>query len=177
MTESKEIYIDIPEYEGLYQVSNFGNVRSLGRVITTKNGWTMKKPAMNLKIRVDKDGYSICTIYKNGRKDFKVHRLVMIAFTGIIGETVNHIDGNKKNNHVSNLEWCSQTENNRHALRTKLREPKYGLKSPRALDKEKVIKIKNMLSGKISTIKIAKEVGVSQATVSRIKRNETYQDI
>lgn len=112
-----EIWRDIPGYEGLYQVSAFGKVKSL---ITNRI----------LKDRFDHKGYLSVILYKNNtKKVIKVHRLVAKIFLDNKDnkEQVNHKDGNKANNNVSNLEWCNCKENIQHAFKIKLKEnPKYG---------------------------------------------------
>ena len=108
----KEEWKDIAGYEGLYQISNFGHVKSLhsnGRV---------------LKLHEDKGGYlTVCLFWKCKYKCCKVHRLVASAFIANPENkpTVNHIDGNKKNNRVDNLEWATHKENIVHANKTGLR--------------------------------------------------------
>lgn len=106
-----EIWKPIAGYEGLYEVSNLGRVKSLPR--KTSTGGIMK-PSTTVW------GYLMCALWKDGKgKSFSVHRLVAEAFIPNPGNkpTVNHIDCNKKNNHVDNLEWCTQTENVRHSVR------------------------------------------------------------
>lgn len=78
-----------------------------------------------LKLRIDKNGYNRCYIRDmndNKRKDYKIHRLVAEYFIENPDnlQVVNHIDGNKQNNHISNLEWCTYSDNNYHAYRTGL---------------------------------------------------------
>lgn len=104
-----------------YQVSNLGNVRSL----TLWNGhkYVKRDIPKNLKLDVSTTGYLKIKIRIDGiKKDYKVHRLVALAFIKPIQgkEFVNHIDGNKTNNEVSNLEWCTRSENMIHAYRTGL---------------------------------------------------------
>ena len=104
----EEIWKDIPGFEGLYQVSNYGNVKSL---ITNRL----------LKQNGDNYGYVQVILYRdNNRITCKVHRLVAQAF--IFNEhgkpQVNHKDGNKMNNNVLNLEWVTNKENKRHAMDT-----------------------------------------------------------
>ena len=104
----EEIWKDIPNYKGLYQVSNLGKVKSLygkGKI---------------LKPNIDKDGYERVALCKEKkRKDLFVHRLVAITFIPNLENKsqINHIDGNKQNNCVDNLEWCSCKENIVHSIK------------------------------------------------------------
>ena len=120
-----EIWKDIKGYEGLYQVSNEGRVKALSRVV--KSRWGTPKPLKEKEICeiVDSLGYSRLSLSKDGKvKAHKIHRLVAEAF--LVGEGhINHIDGNKQNNDVSNLEFCTQRENNIHAQETGLKPSKY----------------------------------------------------
>ena len=103
-----EVWKDIPGYEGLYQVSNMGNVKSLFRY---------KK---QLKPMMTNSGYLQINLFKNKiRKVFLVHRLVAIVFLDNPQnkEEVNHIDECKTNNKLSNLEWVTRTENSYHGTR------------------------------------------------------------
>lgn len=107
----KEIWKDIAKYEGLYQVSNYGNVRSLNYRHTGK----VNKIA---KMR-NRYGYLIVALSKNSVKSRKqIHQLVAKAFIPNPENKpeVNHIDGNKENNVVSNLEWVTSKENTQHAI-------------------------------------------------------------
>lgn len=102
----KEIWKDIKGYEGLYQVSNTGKVRSTNYM---KTGVTKE-----LRLRKDKDGYlQVNFSYKGSRKTAKVHRLVAEAFLINTEEfkQVNHKDENKENNKANNLEWCNAKYN------------------------------------------------------------------
>lgn len=113
-----EIWKDIAGYEGLYQVSNIGNVKSLERLEINSLGRkrTVKSKIMNQ----NKNGrYARIQLSKgNVRKKFSVHRLVAIAFLDKEEgkDYVNHIDGNKHNNKSTNLEWVTPKENAEHAL-------------------------------------------------------------
>jgi len=103
-----EEYRDIKGYEGVYQVSNIGNVR---RFYAGIKSFRMMKPINH------SGGYSRLKLRNKGNdKDVYIHRLVAEAFIEKSGEVVNHLDGNKKNNHLSNLEVCSQRENVTHAF-------------------------------------------------------------
>ena len=103
----KEIWTDINEYEGLYQVSNLGKVWSVRNQILLK--------------QCKRNGYLQVSLNKNGKgKTRSVHRLVAFAFLPLIPgkNCVNHIDENKQNNNANNLEWCNHYENNHHGTRS-----------------------------------------------------------
>ena len=108
----EEIWKDIKGYEGHYKVSNLGNVKSF------KYG----KETL-LKRRLTDRGYDTAMLYDKGKqKCFKIHRLVAQAFIPNLENKseVNHIDGNKLNNSVDNLEWCTHKENITHGFKTGL---------------------------------------------------------
>ena len=114
----KEIWKDISGYKGLYQISNKGRVKS----------FRQNSPRV-LKNNDNGNGYLIVHFkVKNIRKPKYIHRLVSVAF--IINtynkQEVNHKDGNKHNNSVNNLEWCTRSENIRHSFRTGLRKAPIG---------------------------------------------------
>ena len=125
LIESVEIagekWVDVPDYEGLYSISDRGRIKSLARVKNrgTKLQYTSKEKL--LKPSITKDGYLTVFLCKNGiTKSYALHRLVAIAFIDNNGELsdVNHKDENKLNNCVENLEWCSKTYNTRYGTRT-----------------------------------------------------------
>lgn len=105
-----EIWKSIAAYEGLYEVSNFGRVRGLNRVCRGKK-WRKKLMILDNHYA----GYKVIKFSKDGekRKKFFVHRLVAEAFIPNLENktVVNHIDADKSNNHISNLEWMTYKEN------------------------------------------------------------------
>ena len=116
-----EIWVDIQGYEGKYQVSNFGNVRSADRLYKQANSKVDEyKHFYKRKILTpfyNKWGYKRVGLSKNGKvKFYTIHKLVAEAFLKNNNNypCVNHIDGNKENNNVNNLEWCSYSHNNRN---------------------------------------------------------------
>lgn len=112
----EEVWKDIPEYENSYQVSNLGRIKSLARKTNQadKKRYTKEKI---LKQQKNMHGYMEVTLRKNNvRKHYKVHRLVMVAFHGETKLIVNHIDCNKTNNNLENLEYCTYQENSNHYL-------------------------------------------------------------
>ena len=109
----EEVWKDIAGYEGKYQVSNLGRVRSL-QYHNTKGIVRIGY----LKPATDGCGYLRCTLSKNNKlTTFKVHRLVASAFIDNPNNLpqVNHKDGDKQNNNVDNLEWCNNSQNQLHA--------------------------------------------------------------
>lgn len=127
----KEIWKDIFGYEGLYQVSNLGNVRSLDRAVwcspsATRGSYKMKVKGRTLNFSKSVDGYLRVPLSKNSKTaTTRVNRLVALHFIPNPGmlDQVNHIDGDKTNNCVDNLEWCTQIENARHAVEHGLFHP------------------------------------------------------
>ena len=102
--EEERIWRPVIDYEGLYEVSNYGEVRKIDGTVMNGN--------------INSYGYRVVSLTKNGRKkDKKVHRLVAFAFVPTIDgkDYVNHKDGDKLNNYAGNLEWVTRGENNSHA--------------------------------------------------------------
>lgn len=113
-----ETWKDIVGYEGFYQISNQGNVRSLDR-IDCKNHFRKGKACKKI---LTEDGYYKVSLNKDSvEKRFFIHRLVAIHFISNPNnlECVNHKDENKTNNCIENLEWCSRSYNNNYGTRNK----------------------------------------------------------
>lgn len=118
----KETWKDVVGYEGLYQVSNFGRVKSYAHIVKCRGGYRTQ-PSKLLSNCYDHNYYHVTLFKKGKRKIMLVHRLVATAFipnTDNNKKQVNHIDGNKLNNNVYNLEWVTCQENCLHAFRTGL---------------------------------------------------------
>lgn len=117
--EQCDLWVPINGYEGLYEVSSAGVIRSLPRV----DRFGRSIPGVVLKLYKHSSGYSSVGLCKCGVKtQYLVHRIVASNFIGQPPEgfVANHINGNKKDNRVENLEWCSMADNNKHAHRTGL---------------------------------------------------------
>lgn len=114
----KEIWKEIAGYESKYEVSNIGRVRSMDRQCFNGHAFHLRK-GREVAIINEKGNYKRVGLTKNNKKSkFLVHRLVAIAFLENHDnlEFVNHKDGNPSNNCVDNLEWCSRSYNNLHAI-------------------------------------------------------------
>lgn len=113
-----EIFKDIKGYEGLYQISNFGNVKSLSRTTLKCNKFMTSKDII-LKPYINSTGYYVVGLHKNKKqKTLKTHQLVAITFLNHspcgYKYVINHKDLNKLNNHIDNLEIVTQRENANH---------------------------------------------------------------
>ena len=111
-----EIWKEIKGYEGLYQVSNYGRIKSLSHI----NNLGRFRPECILGNRLTDRGYHTAVLYNNGKpKSFRVHQLVAKAFidNSLNKPHVNHLDGVKSNNFVDNLQWVTISENQKHAFK------------------------------------------------------------
>jgi hypothetical protein len=113
-----EIWKDIKGYKGYYQVSNLGQIKSLERIVRTKDNKMVFFPETILKPNKINSGYCQVQLSKDCRSSFLVHRLVAQAFLSNPHryQNVNHKDGNKANNCVDNLEYCTQKYNLWHSV-------------------------------------------------------------
>ena len=168
----KEIWKDVKGYEGSYQVSNLGRAKSLDRTVKRRTSY------MNIKGRILKDcisrDYSCIGI--NGKLK-SLHRLITIAFipNPYNKTTVNHINGIKSDNRVLNLEWATQSENDKHAYRIGLKKPLRGsLNGMTKLTQEDVnyFRYKKRTGGFFWGCKsIAKEYNISEDYLRKIVNN------
>jgi DNA-binding XRE family transcriptional regulator len=164
-----EVWKDIKGYEGHYQVSNLGRVKSLknNKELIMTN---VKSNLGYLRVKLSKDGKI---------KGFPVHRLVGLTFLDLINgkNEINHIDGNKKNNCLTNLEWCNRSENMRHADKTGLRVMLKGKRNPKAKLTDEQIRLIRYERKGIQQKDIAKEFNIKQQTISKIINNKLWTHI
>ena len=173
----EEIWKDIKEYEGLYQVSNLGRVKSFPRNGTQVNAIKI------LTLKLHHTGYYRVTLSKNNKRiDKLVHRLVAETFIPNPNRKpqVNHKDGDKLNNRVDNLEWNTCLENVQHSIYTGLRNDK-GCNSKRARFKESDIRwIRQHYKpndSKYGCTALSKKFKVGKATISDIINHKIYKNI
>lgn len=116
---NKEVWKDVIEYEGYYQVSNLGRVKALKRTLVYSDGRTVTRRERVRKPLLSRGYLLMCLSKKDSQKYFAIHRLVADAFLENPNNLpqVNHIDENRLNNKVSNLEWVTPRENNTHGTR------------------------------------------------------------
>lgn len=183
----EEIWKDIEGYEDLYQVSNMGRIKSLERY--KENHGKLQKVEEKIKtMNIKNSGYQFVQLYKNNKyKNLMVHRLVAQAFIPNVDNKpqINHIDGNKLNNNVTNLEWCTNSENGKHAWDTGLKQCTERLKeATRKTNKEYKSKPINQLDLQgnyirtwLSAHEASRQLGIDRSTISQCcrgsRRNKT----
>lgn len=158
----KEIWKDIKGYEGLYQVSNLGNVKSLNIIIFDKLGRKHIKKSKILKQRMDKYGYKYVQLHKNGNTKHKlVHRLVAENFILNTNNLlqVNHKNEIKTDNNVENLEWCTNKYNLNYGNRNK-KISKIKSKKIRQLDKKG-----NLIKIWINSLEASKKLNINSGNI------------
>lgn len=172
-----EIWKTIAGYEGFYDVSSHGRVRSHDRVVVTVNGITQRRKGVIMRPAL-RAGYPFVLLQvKNKIQQVHVHRLVASAFCEKPEEcdVVNHIDGDKTNNNSENLEWTTHRGNARHAIDTGLREIKTGERAACSkLTQIEVDEIRRKLAGGQTGASIAREYGVHVMTISNIRNGKSW---
>lgn len=163
----------VPGYEGRYEVSSFGNVRSIGTGGNRRRGGPMKPHLATPGLR-----YVQVALYRNGdRRYYRVHQLVMMAFDGPCppGMEVNHIDGDAGNNRSDNLEYVTRSENLKHAFRIGLIDKRGEKNAAAKLTETQVREIYARFHGGVSSgVALAREFGVRTTTISAICTGKTW---
>lgn len=162
----KELWKDVVGYEDYFQISN------LGRVFSKRTNKILKFSSAGEYLTIStkiggKKGKSV---------NLKVHRMVAIAFVENADNKpmVNHIDGNKKNNNASNLEWTTNAENIQHAVENDLIKIKNN-KSNMSMEKARLIR-RIKAENKITAKQIAEDMNICYHTVKLVLRNETWKE-
>lgn len=174
-----EIWKTIIGHEG-YQVSNLSRFRSVDRFVNHPSGGVAKRNGQILKQVNDKDGYKLVNFKKNQKSNTKrVHRIIAQNFIPNPDNKlqVNHINGIKYDNRIENLEWCTLSENRKHAYRTGLQNSttRQGVKNNFAKLNE--IQVKEILKSNMPQRLIGLKYGVSQSCISLIKRGVNWKQI
>ena len=167
----REVFEDLKGYEDSYQISEFGRIFSKRRLVGNRIIF-----GREIAQEITKDGYLKVTLCKNGiQKKYYLHRLVALQFlpTKDTSLQVNHKDGNKFNNNVTNLEWCTKEENQNHAVEHNLMQ--HGEARPSAILKESEVIEIYKAKGILSSAQLSAKYGVSKNTINRILRGEKWR--
>lgn len=159
----------VDDFNGKYMVSNIGEVYSVTETSVRK-----------LRPGINKSGYYLVCLFDRGKKSMKsVHRLVALAFIEnkypYVKTIINHIDGNKLNNRVENLEWCNYKQNTAHALRTGL-QPRGEQIASAKLDEEKVLFIYQQ-RGRLTQKELGEMFGVSTRLISLVQNKKVWKHV
>jgi hypothetical protein len=168
-----EIWKDIPGYEGRYQASTEGRIKSLGRAIDFVNRWG--QPA----IRYTEDRVLVATRHHTGylvvklgnSRQFRVHTLIAATFLGPApdGMIVSHSDDNKENNSVSNLEYMTSSENVKRAYRTGCLDNR-GTTNGKAVLTDEIVRAIRSYPSTMSAPKVAALVGCKKHNVNQVRK-------
>jgi transposase-like protein len=165
-----EVFKPIPGHDG-HEVSDQGTVRSLDRIIE-RNGKPARLCGRVLSLRRHTQGYRAVSLGYG--KQATVHSLVMLAFEGPRphGAWINHINGDKTDNRLINLEYCTPKQNQEHAVHTGLAPIPPGGDQ---LTTEQVQEIDAALKSGVSTVALARKYGVTRAMISHIRTGRAWQ--
>ena len=166
---SREIWKDVPGYDGDYQASNHGNVKS----------FKYKEPKL-LSLPQGPNGYRrICLSHKNATKCLLVHRIILLTFIGAPANSRfqgSHLDGSRTNNRLENLTWESSKDN--VSRKREHGTAGIGEKNPKAkLTDKKIIAIRFLLSIGLKEMALAEMFRISNASIYYIKSNKTWKHV
>ena len=164
----KEIWRDIPDYEGIYQVSNLGRIKSLDRYVKRGKSGFFKEGQIQ-KLQNNGNGYLYKQLKHEGRhRNFYIHRLVLMVFIGERpdGMVICHKDGDTTNNNLNNLRYDTPLENNIDQFRHGIEKGK--------LSNDDVLKVRKMYKDGYKTKEISEFFNVGKWVVQRINSGENY---
>lgn len=168
MPASCEIWRDVPGYEGRYQASDLGRIRSLDRRVNIAHGSTRLMRGRVLRPACQKNDPHLTVVLGHGKAASSVHRLVALAFLGPCpeGQEVRHLDGNPQNNRADNLAYGTRAQNILDVYQTG--------RPWRALTTDQVRDIRQRLQAGERGSSLAKEYGVSEGSISAIKTGRSF---
>lgn len=174
-----EIWKPVVGYEGIYEVSDFGRVKSMSRDVASGCGATRTLREIVLVPCADKDGYFHVGLWAEQKMVRRsVARLVAAAFHGAAdGKQVNHIDGNRQNNSADNLEWVTLQENIQHSIHV-LKSKKRGAATAAAkLTEEDVARIRDLLASGATPKEVAQQFNIHRNNVYSIRDGRTWKQV
>ena len=174
-----EVWKDVKGYEGLYQISNFGRVKSLDRSVMLRGNFYKLKSKI-LKQTDNGCGYLIVSFSKNNKQTKKyIHRLVAENFLKNKKQEVNHKNGIKKDNNLKNLEWVTRSENIKHAWKNNLfdREKRVAIATKNSRERSRKVFCKDIKTKDVETFKgiwEAEKKGYSRACIYNVISGNLY---
>ena len=179
-----EVWKSICDFEGFYEISNLGNVRSVERLVHKSNGRHAIFKSNPLKPTMGAGYFRVVLSMEGFKRTLSIHRLIAIAFIPNPKKLscINHKNGIKTDNSLGNLEWCSYSENTKHAFKTGLLtsglKGKTGESHPTSkLKSKEVVIIKDLINAGQTLISIAKRFNISDKAISDIKIGRTWRSI
>jgi hypothetical protein len=171
-----EEWRDVPNFEG-YQVSSLGKIRGIDRLKQGRSGLRLTR-GQELKQVPNKKGYPEVRLRKNGTHTRLVHKLVSSAFL-VKSEgctQINHINGVKTDNSVINLEWVTQSENQKHAYKLGLQPSRAGESNNKATITDKdVTKLKLLYNSGKTTKEVSELIGVNLSIIRQIIYGQSWR--
>ena len=178
--EGIEIWKALPNYEGIYEVSNLGQIRSLTREVIYSNGRKHIHHGKILKFSDHEYGYYLVTLCNYNQIQLPIHVLVLQTFYGPApeGYLCRHLDGNPQNNRLYNLIWGTHKENYADMVKHERRYNQQGENGPQAkLNNDQIKIIKEKLRKGARRIDLAKKFNVNSNTIGDIKMGRTWKHI
>lgn len=182
MESEIETWVRIPDYENYYVISNFGNVRSILRKIIRSNGTYQVFKPKDISVSISSNGYPSVSLTKNGKsRMYNIHSLLGLAFIDkdYLKKklVINHIDGNKLNNNLKNLEIVSSSINNIHAKDLGLNKNRGETSSKTNLTNTIVLEIRELVKNGVMYKEIAKKYNITIGCIKSISIRKNWKHI
>ena len=178
----EEKWVPIKGYETMYMVSNLGRIKSLDKIVNSKYNSKAIKKGKLMQTNSLRKGYKYIELYdlETNHKKFSIHRLIAIHFIPNPNNypMINHKDGNTLNNSIDNLEWCTASQNTKHAFDTGLLVTRKGESCTQSkLTEQQVKDIYVLKSHGMTSKAISKIYGVCFSTICDIFQGRTWKSV